>query len=390
MAFEDDVASADAVKEAMALMQARRFSDARLQLEQIVATNPSDAQPLLMLAIATDRCGDGERAATLLDRFMGSQPNVVSAWLLKGDWAARARDTAAATFAYGRAFALERHQPNLPAEIQQRLGAARQWVANSQEQQTAALVKDLEAAGLDVQSAPKRFRQSLDYASGKANIFIQRPTTYYFPGLAQIPFFERDEFDWAAGLEAETDAIEREFRELAADAALLRPHITSDKNTPADGHGGMADNAGWSTIQLWKEGEPDPELAKKCPATVKALEKVPLPHFSKRNPSAPAVMFSVLKSGARIPAHTGSTNVRLICHLPLITPPNCELRVGNEVRLWERGKLMIFDDTIEHEARNSSKDDRVVLIFDIWRPDVSEAERQAVTALFRARQEAQS
>ena len=67
-------------------------------------------------------------------------------------------------------------------------------------------------------------------------------------------------------------------------------------------------------------------------------------------------------------------NTRLICHLPLIVPPGCGFRVGNETREWEEGKLLIFDDTIEHEAWNESDQDRVVLIFDIWRPELSEAD----------------
>jgi aspartyl/asparaginyl beta-hydroxylase (cupin superfamily) len=75
-------------------------------------------------------------------------------------------------------------------------------------------------------------------------------------------------------------------------------------------------------------------------------------------------------------------NSRLICHLPLIVPPKCAFRVGNEVREWREGELLIFDDTIEHEAWNDSERDRVVLIFDIWRPELSERERQEVAALF--------
>ncbi|QNM83409.1 aspartyl/asparaginyl beta-hydroxylase domain-containing protein [Sphingomonas sabuli] len=386
MMAQDDVEVEDGINEATAHMRARRFSEARQLLVRLVDADPSNPQPLLMLAIATERCGDTANASALLDRFLAAQPNVVSAWLLKGDWAVRDKDGGAATFAYGRAFALERHQPDLPREIHQRLADAHQWVVNAQEQRTDAIVQELADAGFDVRSAPKRFRQSLDYVSGKANIYVQRPTTYYFPGLPQIAFFEREDFDWAAGLEAQTDAIEAEFRALAADPAALAPHITSDSHTPADGHGGMADNAGWSTLQLWKEGQPDAALAAKCPQTFAALNALPLPYFSRRNPSAPAVMFSVLKAGSRIPAHTGSANVRLICHLPLVTPPKCELRVGNEVRTWERGKLLIFDDTIEHEARNDSGEDRVVLIFDVWRPDISEAEREAITALFRRRE----
>ena len=95
-------------------------------------------------------------------------------------------------------------------------------------------------------------------------------------------------------------------------------------------------------------------------------------------------MFSLLRPGARIAPHTGMYNTRLVCHLPLIVPPGCRFRVGNEVREWQEGKLLIFDDTIEHEAWNDGTEDRVVLIFDIWRPELSEQERREVAALFRS------
>jgi len=77
-------------------------------------------------------------------------------------------------------------------------------------------------------------------------------------------------------------------------------------------------------------------------------------------------------------------NTRLICHLPLIVPPDCRLRVGNEVRLVEAGKMLIFDDSIEHEAWNDSDETRVILLFEIWRPELDAGERHALTAMFEA------
>jgi aspartate beta-hydroxylase len=71
-------------------------------------------------------------------------------------------------------------------------------------------------------------------------------------------------------------------------------------------------------------------------------------------------------------------NARLICHLPLIVPEGCRFRVGNEVREWEPGKLLIFDDTIEHEAWNGSAYPRAILIFDVWNPFLTESERALV------------
>jgi aspartyl/asparaginyl beta-hydroxylase (cupin superfamily) len=90
--------------------------------------------------------------------------------------------------------------------------------------------------------------------------------------------------------------------------------------------------------------------------------------------------FSLLDAGTHIPPHTGVTNTRLTVHLPLIVPPECVFRVGSETREWVPGKAWVFDDTIEHEAWNRSDSPRAVLIFDIWNPFLSEAERDLVRA----------
>jgi aspartyl/asparaginyl beta-hydroxylase (cupin superfamily) len=95
-------------------------------------------------------------------------------------------------------------------------------------------------------------------------------------------------------------------------------------------------------------------------------------------------VFSVLAPGTTIPPHTGVANTRLVCHLPLIVPAGCWFRVGAETRYWERGKAFVFDDTIEHEAANTSSEVRVVLIFDVWHPGLSATERMAARAVMEA------
>ena len=112
-----------------------------------------------------------------------------------------------------------------------------------------------------------------------------------------------------------------------------------------------------------------------------ALAATPIPHIAGRSPMA---LFSVLRPGTHIPPHHGMLNTRLICHLPLVVPPGSRLRVGNQTRAVESGRAMIFDDTIEHEAWNDGASTRVVLLFEIWRPELDERERAALTALFEA------
>ena len=55
-------------------------------------------------------------------------------------------------------------------------------------------------------------------------------------------------------------------------------------------------------------------------------------------------------------------------------------------REWKMGQAWVFDDTIEHEAWNDADEMRVILIFDIWNPALSEGEQALITAMMQARQ----
>ena len=229
--------------------------------------------------------------------------------------------------------------------------------------------------------AAARLRHSLDMLKGERQVFQQQPAVFYYPYLAQRQFFEREEFDWVAQLEAETPAIREELLALVEGDADFRPYVENDPDRPHRDFHGLNDNPDWTALYLWRDGKIVEENAKRCPATMAALEKVPLSKIGSRTP---AVLFSRLEPGAHIPPHTGMLNCRLICHLPLIVPEGCWLRVGNETRQWEEGKLLIFDDSFEHEAKNPTDRLRVILLFDVWRPEIGDEERAGISAVFDA------
>jgi aspartyl/asparaginyl beta-hydroxylase (cupin superfamily) len=89
--------------------------------------------------------------------------------------------------------------------------------------------------------------------------------------------------------------------------------------------------------------------------------------------------FSILDAKTHIPAHNGVTT-RLVVHLPFVIPEGCRFRVGSTTRPWRPGEAFA-DDTVEHEAWNDSDVPRAVLIFDIWNPYLSTAERDLVRTL---------
>jgi aspartyl/asparaginyl beta-hydroxylase (cupin superfamily) len=129
---------------------------------------------------------------------------------------------------------------------------------------------------------------------------------------------------------------------------------------------------------MWEDGVRNDEHCRRCPATAALLDELPLLDLPGKGPTA---MFSILAPHTRIPPHTGSSNVRVTIHLPLVVPPSCGFRVGAETRSWEEGRAWAFDDTIEHEAWNDSGSPRAILIVDAWNPLLSEAERSAIRVI---------
>ena len=81
------------------------------------------------------------------------------------------------------------------------------------------------------------------------------------------------------------------------------------------------------------------------------------------------------------------SNARARFLLPRTVRGGSTYRVGFEQRKWKVGETLIFDDSLEHEARNDSDELRVVLIFDLWNPLLTPVERsmvQAITAATRS------
>ena len=93
--------------------------------------------------------------------------------------------------------------------------------------------------------------------------------------------------------------------------------------------------------------------------------------------------FSCLEPGTRVAPHSGPTNVRLRCHLALEVPPDCGMRVGGVERPWEPGRCVVFDDSFEHEVWNDSRRRRVVLVLDLWHPDLTTDEMELLAGLHR-------
>ena len=183
---------------------------------------------------------------------------------------------------------------------------------------------------------------------------LQRPL-YALPGLAARPWWSPRRFPW-------TRSLEKNTAKVRAELAAIRPAPHPEAQT-------LASSGSSRQYLFYNHGERMDEHCARCPVTVALVEAIP------GADSAALVYFSVLRPHTRVIAHAGPTNLRIRCHLPLVVPEGATLRVGSTTRHWQQGRCLVFDDSFVHEANNPSEEDRIVLIVDVWHPDLSRAER---------------
>jgi aspartyl/asparaginyl beta-hydroxylase (cupin superfamily) len=352
-------------------LQRGDLTAARAAFERVTAAGAATPRLNLLLGTACHGQGDLPAARAALDAVLAVEPRNIEALVLRGDVA---DDDRAASSFYGLALT-SAEGLNVSPVVAARLRHANERLAENNQRYLTHLRTQIGDA-----DAGPRFSEALAIVAGEKQPYFQAPTSFFYPGLPHTQFFDPADFPWAAELQAKAPQIRAELDAVMTSDTGLKPYVEADPTRPNRGHSLLGDPS-WSAFHLWEAGAPVPGNADRCPVTMAALAGLPIPRIAGRSPMA---LFSVLKGGTHIPPHNGMINTRCIVHLPLIVPPDCALRVGNDTRTVEAGKLMIFDDSIEHEAWNRSNATRVVLLFEVWRPELSAAERAALTRLFEA------
>lgn len=364
--------------------RAFRYGDhatARLAFERLVRADQDNPQSWVSLALACQALKDEAAEETAIHNALVADPWHMVALILRANLLERQGKTHQSATVYGSvaqvAPPLERLEPGMRGAVEH----AKKYVADYQNGFGRFLDQFLEQqyqqhAGENLQ----RFRESIDLMVGRKRRYDSESMMYHYPGLLPQPFFPREDFPWLDAIEAGTDAIRDEFLQLLAREQDFVPYLSYPDDVPHNQFAELNNSPRWSACHLIRDGQRVPANADQCPQTMALLAGAPQPDQPGRTPSA---MFSLLKPRTRIPAHVGVSNVRLVTHLPLIVPPGCGFRVADDTRQWVPGKAWVFDDTIQHEAWNDSEQLRVVLIFDIWHPHLSPAERDMIAALTR-------
>jgi hypothetical protein len=361
----------------IAALQAGDGKAARRAFETIVASGRATLQIWLWLAQACDMLDDRAAVMAHVARVVELDAANPYALVMAGEVQTRSGNDRAAIAWYERALNAAQGR-QLPPDLIARLNRAAATRETAFARFEAEMMGALGDAGVDPANAGPRFGEALQIVSGRSQPYLQQPTSFYYPRLPQIPFYDPADFVWTAALAAALPAIRAEAEAVMAHGAGIAPYVEADADRPNKGHALLAD-ARWSAFHLFRNGLPIADHAARCPATMAALDQAPLPRITG---TAPMALFSILAPHTHIPPHNGMLNTRLICHLPLIVPDGCRLRVGAEVRDVRAGEVLLFDDSIEHEAWNDSDAPRAILLFEVWRPELTEAERQALTVMF--------
>lgn len=404
------------------LLQQGRLDEAERLASQSLQSRPGDVDSLNALGLIALRRGQVPRAQQLLESAIQANPNHP----LSHHYLGRVHDASGnadgSVVAHGTAiklapgmFIIRLHYALALERVGRREEAALQYfrASNDAQAQGRWLNAETTAPALRpmVEHAVRMVRQtrkasfarlleplrqkfgadSLDRIEGALRIYFreetpvypdprQQPTFFYVPGLPPSAYLDRALFPWIEQLEAQTFPIRQELLQLLPSPAG-RERVFTTEAIEKENLRGLQSPPSWNGYYFYRHGERRADNCSACPVTASTLEILPLSHVREHGPE---VLFSVFTAGTHLLPHRGVTNTRLVGHLPLMVPPDCALKVGGEVHEWREGRAVIFDDTYEHEAWNRSDRTRVVLIFDIWNPHLTEAERAAIEMIVPA------
>ena len=175
--------------------------------------------------------------------------------------------------------------------------------------------------------------------------------------VEDTPFLEPAQFAWMRGFESHWPEIKAEFDAAVDDGA--RPPNIQDILV---GNRELVDDDRWKALILVGYGFRIPANCVRFPRTMALVDAVP---------GVNSALFSILRPGARIPAHRDPYKGLVTYHLGLRVPTaatRCTLRVGAEERHWEEGRSLIFDPTHVHEVWNDTDEPRLIFFLDVVRP----------------------
>ncbi|XP_016968290.1 aspartyl/asparaginyl beta-hydroxylase isoform X2 [Drosophila biarmipes] len=212
------------------------------------------------------------------------------------------------------------------------------------------------------------------YRKGVAKGFfdsLYQRSLYNEPGLKAQPFWQPKE----TGYERQLDRLRLHWRAIREEGLAL----LGESGFFQDEAELLRDQGVWQQYELFAQGRRVKDNCRRTPITCGLLQEFPESAGCRRG----QVKFSVMQAGTHVWPHCGPTNCRLRAHLTLVAPESekTSLRVAEQERTWREGELFVFDDSFEHEVWHNGSQPRLVLILDLWHPQLTPAQRRSLSPI---------
>ena len=215
--------AAQIISDARAALGRRDAASAMRLLSEL----PDAQMPWLMMAQACSLAGDAKAEEAALQRQLEIDPRHLPALILSGELKARLGDDRAANSFFQAALNQAATIPDVPASLHPMLNRARDFIVHVQAKFEQHLVDGLAQAGLHRDG---RVGTAIDMLLGKKQLYVQQPSSFYFPGLPQRQFYERSEFPWIAEVENAVPAMQAELRAVLADGQDFAPYVEASSD----------------------------------------------------------------------------------------------------------------------------------------------------------------
>jgi len=368
------------------LFQGGDAKSAAVELQTLVKLSPDTLEFRFRSAHVLSELGDTVAAAAELLEAVRLDPANIVLQLQHGALCLKTGDEEGALSSFQRALTMAPQldtyasDPRVPAPLAETMRTALSSLGKMRSEFTDATL----AAVTDAypQTDVSRLRQACEECgSPSGNGDQHQPTLLYLPGIPSRGWYERDMLPWIDEVEAMYPDIQAELDALVRDEAPFEPYIPAASAGTSSGSK-LVGSMNWNSYRFYADGKAFTAHSEACPTTASVIDRVPTPYIRRHSPE---MFFSRLRPKTQIEPHFGKMNVRLTVHLALTIPSDCGIKVGGETRGWTPGQVLAFDDSIKHEAWNDSDDERIVLIFEAWNPDVSEVERFGIEQFFEHR-----
>jgi aspartate beta-hydroxylase len=361
----------------MLRLQEGKVQESATLLRRAIAQDPESAQAHNYLGAALQRLAAHDEALACHDKALALAPDYSDALLARAGALQALGRAAEAITCYEMVLA------KAPDNAQAQLGLATVLEASGRHED--AFVRYRNAASLDprlsehlgkaVAAYGQRHQAVAQAGMQRMNLYIGsfltnqgNPRMASYPGLSSAPFHDAARFPIALALEQSYEAIRSEMEGLAA--TEFQPEIDGVR---------LTQRGTWDVFPFYERGSKNVENCARCPVITRIIDG----HNTVRT-LAGLLYVSKLSPGTHLKPHRGPTNLRLRCHLGITIPHgDCALKVGGETRHWQEGRCIVFDDSFEHEAWNHTSEPRVVLIIDLWHPDLAPVEIAFLEGLHR-------